>query len=253
MQNLLRALAPLALAMFVITAHAAGQSDRVIPASPRIQIGLPFSGEVESLLMTVSAVARVKLGVETEPALPPAAQQPHVAPQRPHYDSKHVYNRRPVSDVLNDLVAIVPTYLWRERGGVLEIGPVRRMTDGPNSPLNQVVPSFDVENGSAAEALTAVRRLFEPGYAGSKGFIASGPPLGAAGIEQGERLFSVHLKNATVREVLDAVVSAHGELAWFARYQGPEARADTLILRLQSFDGWGRMTVFSGALRGREK
>jgi len=122
---------------------------------------------------------------------------------------------RKVRDVLEALVAAEPGYTWEENDGVIVIHPVVPINDARNK-LNIRIPRFqlaDVHSGGALDALAAL-------------FGIPVPPPGPGDTKR----FSVDVQdNSTIRDALNAVVRAHGTLAWaysYTRSADPENFAD---------------------------
>ena len=53
-----------------------------------------------------------------------------------------------------------------------------------------------------------------------------------------DKRFSVHLVNAPVREVLNAIVPAHGDVWWHVSYRESPPIYRHCTIRLNGFDNW---------------
>jgi len=119
--------------------------------------------------------------------------------------------------------------------------------------LDTTVASFHVENCDIREAINDVHRLLDPSY----------PPesaIGEAGSESsdGPRLrqllhaqrVTLSLEHATVRQILNAIVTANGDAMWVVHFKdGRGAYAGCEIL-VQSFEGLGILTTARSGLPG---
>jgi hypothetical protein len=114
---------------------------------------------------------------------------------------------RKLRDVLESLVAAEPGYTWDENDGVIVIHPVVPVDDARNK-LNIRIPGFQLVDVHSGGALDAFAALF-------------GTPVPPAGPGDTKR-FSVDVQdNGTIRDALNAVVRAHGTLAWAYLYWRP--------------------------------
>jgi len=233
-------LASLSLGVY---AQSGGALERIVPPSSQLRLTLPLGPlSVETFLREASAVAHVAIGLET---IPPIQLPPHVVfhPSRPM--QMVPMGGKSMHGVIEALIEADRRYECHDLGSMLEIAPTTQRND-PMDPLNRRVAEFALENKSVAEALDAVRRIFEPTYPGSVGTASSGPPPPdvAQTQEQQQRLFSVHVQRVTVREVLNAIVQAHGELSWIVRYKRAPVSEQTMLLQFEGFAGWSRLVTF---------
>lgn len=109
-------------------------------------------------------------------------------------------------------------------GEVINIVPRRRTY------LDQRVPEFGFTNRTMIEAIALFERMFDPdapvvhptGWVGS--FLSSPDEDTAERLrvdgEVRERRFSVHIRSASARDVLNAICLAHGDLSWEVVYTG---------------------------------
>ena len=106
---------------------------------------------------------------------------------------------RRLREILDEMVAADSRYEWREMEGVIVIRPARAWS--APSPLNGLTGTVSLRNVVAAEALDAIARLI--GQTATGHFIPD------------SHTFSVEVPSGwTFLEVLNAIVRAHGLLAW---------------------------------------
>lgn len=143
--------------------------------------------------------ARVPCGFEKKP---PEIAQPPV-----RQDVRTQLKGKTVKEILDFLVAgPMKGYAWRVSDGVLEMLPEDVMVRRRSSVLNKRIPSVDIEN---VEVLAAAEQICET--AGIAKAIAARPLQTASFPVYGK--VSVHLKDVTAREVLNALVRADGKSA----------------------------------------
>jgi|SRR5579862_6095930 len=131
------------------------------------------------------------------------------------------------------LSQVTPKYAWVNRNGVTEV----RSTEVSGSFLSTIVPHFELQTTDLPSAIVTVHRLFDAGFPAAKpitpgGFSSdAGTTAGrAAQLELLHRPITVSLTRATVADILDAIVVAHGEASWIVRYrQGPASYASAEI------------------------
>jgi hypothetical protein len=134
-----------------------------------------------------------------------------------------------IRQALDDFVAANPGYAWSVSGPLVSVTPADAPADAADW-LNATVPSFGVRGATARDALVALRRVFDKGYDEARISAGRTPEAGPAStqsavqerVEQAQsRRFDVSLEGARVREILDAIVLAHGEASWLVSFDGP--------------------------------
>ncbi len=167
---------------------------------------------------------------------------PRVVPAPPREDSKQLITGKRAGDAFQAIVDADRRYVWQDRHSVIQFYPVNQFND-PGAPLNRTIKEFVVEHGTLQDALTAVRRLFNPAFQPS-GVMQSGFSLSEAAEAEGKEVFSVNVHNATLRDVLNAIVTAHGAAMWFVAYRDSPATLQNMTLELRTFGGWALATGF---------
>ena len=120
-----------------------------------------------------------------------------------------------VQQVLDALVRTQPSYEWQLEGGLVHVFPRALMADRHNF-LNLHIRSFTAKEKelplASRDLRHEVQRLINPELykAGWGGHTAIG-----AGEE---KKLSVELRDATVRQILDALVLAHQEAIWIVTF-----------------------------------
>ena len=122
-----------------------------------------------------------------------------------------------VSEALDLLSHVDPRYAWREVDGVINVRPSDAFDD-PQHFLHRFVAQLQLVNVLPLEATFAVHRIFRPSCEirhpvtnqGRDEYLAGEPLLQ-------QRLLNLEIGNATVLEILNAVVREHS-LHWDVSY-----------------------------------
>jgi hypothetical protein len=126
-----------------------------------------------------------------------------------------------------------------DRDGVIVVRS-RNQPQNQQSWLNQIIPTFAVKDTAVREALYAVFRLFDPEYP-----TRPLPPrfqldLARSPARQADIMqpITVSLKQATVWQILNAIIVAHGGLGWRVTYAHGQRVAEEARIQVFSWDGW---------------
>jgi hypothetical protein len=166
----------------------------------------------------LAAAVGVPMGVQT-PARGPA-------PVRPGFEGITVTGM-PLKVALEAIGSLDPRFEWRDMDGVIVFRPVEAWAD-PYDPLFRIIPSSRLDDVPLAKAA---------------GLVASA--LGApehTNDSNDSRHFSIDLPQATVIDLLNAVVRSHGELTWGWSAEQPTHPRPTgyrHMITFWSFHGWG--------------
>ena len=130
------------------------------------------------------------------------------------YDDSLQQRWRPLGlslrEVLDEIVAADPRCRWEKRDGVINLVPVAREP----ALLNVRIKVFDVENASTAEtALGQLLKLPAVQEGMNRLHLRAGLNIIIGPIPRPTQ-FSVHCKDATLRQVLNAIALAHGRAVW---------------------------------------
>lgn len=120
-----------------------------------------------------------------------------------------------VGEALRSIIAIAPQYRWSLENDVINLMP----TAGEPSLLSFRIKQFDIDSAiSLQSALNKLltqpelkKRVDELGL--NTGLQIMVGPVNAPG-QQSKTITDVHCSNATIREVLNALVHAHGTAIW---------------------------------------
>jgi len=118
---------------------------------------------------------------------------------------------------------------WPSAKGVVHLSSLNAKT----SFLMRRVASFELHGQPFSESLSAIHRALDPAFPTS---------VGSAGSVTGEAWrtpITVALTDATVRDVLDALALAHGDLSWYVRCRSDEGEYAGSTIGFASFDGSG--------------
>jgi hypothetical protein len=166
----------------------------IVLRSPSIPCQIP------GLVMSIGISLKVPAGVEAAPEI-----------CRDEKGPVKVTGRQPlrgmtVREAMDTLVRADPRYRWVESDGVIVMRPIEAW-DNRDHFLNRSVSEFAFSNEDIAGALAAVMTAIGPSR-----FTAGPPHLG--------RPFSVKLGATSIYEALNAIVKAHGEVAFLRRPDG---------------------------------
>lgn len=215
---------------------ASGQAgrlaDRILMTDNKIA---PSQGgaQVDAMIRFVAQTARVPIGLEIAPEV---LLPPRIVP-RPMPPTVQVEGMT-VRAVLDLIRQVDSRYEWRESGLLIEVAPTAVRQD-VMAPLNRRIAPLALVDIDAPAALIAVRKALDPQYELPTSELTIGPAISPTAVNQGQRPFSVRFAGGTVRDLLNAIVSAHADLYWIVSYDAPPARVERLTLTFRSFDGWG--------------
>jgi hypothetical protein len=129
---------------------------------------------------------------------------------------------RPLRGVLDALIAVEPGYIWEEMDGLVVIRPVERAS-GDGDVLSIQIDRFQLRDVRSADAINALSVLFGAGWVAGPG---------------DTRRFSVDMPDgSTIRDVLNAIVAAHGTLAWAFEYKQPVGAGERIPSTISLFIG----------------
>jgi hypothetical protein len=135
-------------------------------------------------------------------------------------------------------------YLARTAGGVLNIRPLGAI-DAPDDFLNRVLPRFELDHRPLSEALHAVHLAVDPGYRlpprhpGRLHTLTQRDPERAAVVRAAlDRPVTVSLTNSAVRDVLNAMAVADGEMWWYVSYRSNLGVYLESKITFAGFDNW---------------
>ncbi|MDT5123563.1 MAG: hypothetical protein QOC96_3045 [Acidobacteriota bacterium] len=134
-----------------------------------------------------------------------------------------LYTFKPASmdlrDMLDSIVEAAPDYEWKENNGVINLHPINDYLV-----LNTTVAEFDVEKATKGDLLVALkespefkRALAENGLSEFPLFVGGGlsaPPNLSGAKPPPPKVYSAHLNNVTVREILNEIVRLNGRSTW---------------------------------------
>lgn len=135
-----------------------------------------------------------------------------------------LYTFRPASmnlrDVLDSIVVAAPDYEWKEDNRVINLHPINDY-----SILDTRIAEFNVEKATKGDLLVALhespefkRALAENGLSEFPIIVGGGlsaPPNLSGAKPPPLKVYSMHLSNVTVREVLNEIVRMNGHSTWF--------------------------------------
>jgi hypothetical protein len=173
---------------------------------------------------------RVPMGVELRPAPAPSAIEA-VDPWA------GLSRATPLSDAMARLLSRHAGYEWMKAGPIVSVRPAGSAARDDGW-LDQRVDRFDTADLTMAGTLAAFGRLVDPAFSDAR--VTARPaadeltrlPAAIRGPTEDAmaRRFPVHVERATLRQVLDAIVLAHGEAGWIATNRGEvPVRADSRV------------------------
>ena len=120
-------------------------------------------------------------------------------------------------------------------GGIANISPLNTPTF-----LDVVVPSFRIDDVDVVVAATsAVRHLMDPSHPERQsGILGNGTPDSRKALQRLlEKRLTLSLRNVTVRQILNAIVLAHGGASWVVRYRSTAGAYEGCEIGVASFEG----------------
>jgi len=113
--------------------------------------------------------------------------------------------------VLDHVITVSPGYQWSESGGVVNVFPLEDY-----EVLNLTVPEFEFENKTKHELLAEVIQTKQFRQYLKKYSVSAPRLLYMGGLQDPRppRKFSISLKNATVRDILNEIVRLNGSSTW---------------------------------------
>jgi hypothetical protein len=209
-------------------------ADRVVTSGTGLQLQSPESPlAVKAAMEFTARTARVPMGIE----LLPAESLPQRVVRRP-VSAMMAVDTMTVSSILDRVRQANPKYECHEVEGLIQVAPTDSLSNSA-APLNRAVAAVDLPTTDATEALAVVRRVFDPNYVLPKQELYIGTHYSPEALQQGGRKFALRFPGGTVRQLLNAIVKAHGDLLWIVEYKRPPATPETMVLSVRSFEGWG--------------
>jgi len=178
---------------------------RKIPDDCFCWIGLAQPRALDAVFQIAKAT-KVPLGIEALPSTTP--------PQRfdPNQDRKWLAGMT-LGEALDIIVALDPRYAWSETQRTIVVRPLHAWNDPEHLLEQNVGPSSLDDEVSVDVAFGEVRRFMGKGPGG-------GSPLGPFD----DKRIKLTLPSASLIDVLNAIVSAHGEIYWSIQYCWPTYR-----------------------------
>lgn len=176
------------------------------------KVTLALTDMPSTVLRSVSAIARVPIGIEVIP------------------DSNRTVTinqvRGTVRQILEEIVNAEPRYKWVVRDGVINLLPRERN----ESPLDVMIPTFKMRDVNAEDVPAALINLPEiqnwlssAGIQGDRGLMYEGPIRNLP-------VFSITISNYTVKEILNEIIRKGYSTFWQCRIYGKEQRRLSLQL-----------------------
>lgn len=190
------------------------------PASqPRQLASIVYEGDMAGLLAKLAHEFDANIGLE-------------VTPRRPKISVKiDLKGDLALRNVLDAVVHSAQGYRWRERDGAFEVSPAQ----GGCPLLDTTVDDFQVSGVSQAEAVDHLINLPEVRAGMAALNLRYGEHHGPPGSATGEK-FSLSLKGASVRQILNQIAARGGGRFWnFKRYGG---RLDGELVTISTPDRW---------------
>ena len=159
--------------------------DRIVGIGPN-ELPLVVNGPFPSAVHDLANATRVPMGIE------------FLGPGRHPISGSIPATGRTLREVLDAMIAVNPQYEWREMDGVIVIRPVAAWNDGANLLFTMVPPVRMIDT----TLQKAVERLA----------LEVGDPRPVSNISG--KVLSLDLPQGTVLDLANAILRAHGELAW---------------------------------------
>ena len=163
-----------------------------------------FNGDMAALLAHSAAMFKVNIGLETDP-------------RQPRTNVKTEFKFATVDELIEGIVKAAPGYRWRNEGGFIDVYP----TDAASPLLETTVSDFQANNTNWLAAVQALTNLAEVGTEMNR--------LGLVRRELDRQtspvlLFSVSLKNVSLRRALHEVTKSSESSFWMFKRYGPRGQ-----------------------------
>ena len=203
------------LGSFSYSANAQ-QSSKPLKAKLSITV-TDYDNQQKPLIQTLLAVARdhhIPMGIER--VVREAVEKPITVKLK----------KGTVASILNECMKQLPNYTWSIQNEIVQIWTGNENKQSSNL-LNSIIPSFEITNRSLDHANFMLRGMLfnqinPPPKSGSG---VAGSYIGNTALTEGKKI-TLKVRNASVRSILNQLVSLHGEAVWIARVE-PE-RMSTL-------------------------
>ena len=188
-----------------------------------IQVAIGSTGALNPFDQLLRQGVRTPAGLEQLPAVRRMTVDPRVVEKNA---PALTLGPGKLSDALYVLLERVPDYELTIEDGVLNIAPTS-LLHSPTHFLNASLEHFEVHDVTIDQGVRALRHQLNPlypegvpgsgGSGGSAGGLVSAARMQAAQALFGRRI-SVSMDHASPREILNRLVSTHGEMMWSVRY-----------------------------------
>jgi hypothetical protein len=207
----------------VPTLRGSNLADRRIPAEPDRSIKLPVSPEKAiAVIQDTLLAAGVASGVEQAA---PGSDSSLVGV--PPTDGKLTLSGRRVRDAFDDFVSFDPRYRWFEANGRVFLTP--RIANNPDQLLQKRL-SLEARGSPIREVLSRLCELvLTPKHSVMTVHLRSGETASEPSV-------SVHLRDATLFDSLNAVATATRGMSWRVRYRTPTPTADGATIEFVTRD-----------------
>jgi hypothetical protein len=145
----------------------------------------------------IGRLGRVPIGIEDCP-------EPYQSVD--NTQTQFVLTGMQLREALDRFIELDPRYRWTADSGVIVFRPISAWNDAKN-PLNRYIGSRSWEDVTLSDALDRAVA------------IVTGVPYHTIASPLDDRRFNVKVTNATVIELLNGIVRAHGELVWHVGYR----------------------------------
>lgn len=177
------------------------QQQQTVPVRESIA-AIKYSGDMASLLETMSEHFGVTIGLEVDPGQPKSWVKVEL-------------RQATLPDVLNAVVQSEPRYQWRERDGFIDVFPVA----GSSPLLDTKINSFSAQDVDQTEAINRLLSLPEILVGMSEMNLSRGD-FNRVALRRERKRFSINLEGMTMRRALHEIAREGGGRFWISRRYG---------------------------------
>jgi len=206
----------------------------VTSAAGRVTLSLPVADRsVEYSIVRVCRGLEITCTVEL--ATPPLVRSDPPMRTTATYDFTGMSGPEAVAR----LTSLLPELSWKQEGAVFRIRS-RAIADAGDLPLDRKIAAIDRQIATQANIFQTVQQLMDRSQSASLTLplIGQGPNITTIGPgpARGQPV-ALHLRDATVRQILDEIVRQHGAVQWGVRYIEANGLYPEMILTLAGDTG----------------
>jgi hypothetical protein len=211
-----------------------GRPPAVPNAAGRVTLSLPVAER--SIDYSIARVCRaLEITCTVELATPPLARSDPPMRTTATYD----FTGMSGAEAVARLTSLLPDLSWKQEGALFRIRS-RAIADAGALPLDRKIAAIDRQLATQANIFQTVGQLMDRSQSASLTLPLIGQGLNITTIGPGPargQPVELHLRDVTVRQILDEIVRQHGAVQWGVRYIEANGLYPEMILTLAGDTG----------------